>query len=347
MGSSRRAWLAGASVPVVVAGLVLGVPLLTLATSGSTDARPLGTLPEVPARVLEAYRAADGWCQGLRWQLLAGIGSVESGHGTTHGASTDPDSGEVRPWILGPPLDGSPRVQSLPAGRWLGWFGIGGPWQQGVGPMQFLPATFTAWAVDQDGDGVANPHDIDDAVVTAASYLCGGRAGAITDERAALLQYNHDEDYASAVLAYADRIGIRADASILCPVAGPTTFTNTWLAPRSGGRQHKGVDIFAAEGAPVVAPVPGEAELGEDVLGGLSFRLWGDDGNFYYGAHLASFADVTGRVAAGDVIGYVGRSGNAAGTAPHLHFEIHPGRSRGDPPNPVDPWDAVTIACGG
>lgn len=345
MGSSRRAWLAGAWVPVVVAGLVLGVPLYTLPTSGSTDAQPVGTLPEVPLRVLEAYRAAEGWCQGLRWQLLAGIGSVESGHGTAHGASTDPEGGEVRPWILGPLLDGSRGVRALPAGKWLGWFGIGGPWQQAVGPMQFLPATFTAWAVDQDGDGVADPHDIDDAVATAANYLCGGRAGAVADERAAVLRYNHDEDYASAVLGYADQIGAGIDAPILCPVAGPASFSNTWLAPRSGGRQHKGVDIFAAEGTPVVAPVAGKAELGEDALGGLSFRLWGDDGNFYYGAHLAGLANVTGHVVAGDMLGYVGRSGNAADTDPHLHFEIHPGRSRGDPANPVNPTDAVAIAC--
>ena len=58
--------------------------------------------------------------------------------------------------------------------------------------MQFLPGTFDAWAVDQDGDGVANPHDIDDAVATAASYLCRGKEGAITDEAAALRRYNND-----------------------------------------------------------------------------------------------------------------------------------------------------------
>lgn len=336
-------WQAGAALPVIVLCLVLGVPLFALTTASSE--RPSGAVAGVPARVLAAYQAVDGWCTGLRWQLLAGIGAIESGHGATRGASAEPVTGEVTPWIFGPPLDGSPGVRALPVSRWLGWFGLGGPWQQAVGPMQFLPATFNASAVDQDGDGVANPHDIDDAVATAASYLCGGKAGTIADERSALLRFNQDEGYVSAVLAYADQIGTGTEIPITCPVAGPTTFTNTWLAPRSGGRQHQGVDLFAADGAPVVAPVAGVVELGEDRLGGLSFRVWGDDGNFYYGAHLAAFADAGGHVAVGTVIGYVGRTGNAVGTAPHLHFEIHPGRSRGDPPNPVDPTDSVATAC--
>lgn len=95
---------------------------------------------------------------------------------------------------------------------------------------------------------------------------------------------------------------------MVCPVAGPNTFTNTWLAPRSGGRQHKGVDIFAEEGAPVVAPVGGDVQLAEDTLGGLSFHLWGDDGNYYYGTHLAGYAGASRRVAGGEVLDYVGHT---------------------------------------
>ena len=169
----------------------------------------------------------------------------------------------------------------------------------------------------------------------------------MTDERAALRRYNNDEAYVARVLAVADEIGAGAGAGgpIVCPVAGPTTFSNTWLAPRSGGRQHKGVDMFAEEGTPVVAPTSGEVELREDPLGGLAFHLWGDDGSYHYGAHLSGFAGVAGHVGAGTVVGYVGRTGNAVGTQPHLHFEIHVGRSRGGPPNPVDPTGAVEAAC--
>lgn len=336
--------MAVAVIPVAVSCIVLGIPLLAV-TTASSAARPTGHVAGIPDRVLSAYRAADGWCTGLRWQLLAGIGSIESGHGTSGGASTDPESGEVLPHIFGVPLDGSPGIERLPIGKWLGWFGLAGPWQQAVGPMQFLPGTFDAWAVDQDGDGVANPHDIDDAVATAANYLCEGKKGAITDEAAALRRYNNDGSYVTKVLAYADQMGSGTEVAIVCPVAGPNTFTNTWLAPRSGGRQHKGVDIFAEEGTPVVAPVAGDVELSEDTLGGLSFHLWGDDANYYYGAHLADYVGTSRRVTGGEVVGYVGRTGNAADTAPHLHFEIHPGRARGAGPNPIDPTPSTSSAC--
>ncbi|MDP9420955.1 MAG: M23 family metallopeptidase [Actinomycetota bacterium] len=343
MRPTRRWWLVLGVPPVAVVGLVLCIPVLLF--PGSTGAASTGSVSGVPDRVLVAYRAVDGWCTGLRWQLIAGIGFVESGHGTAGGAAPDQTTGEVRAPIFGPPLDGSAGVMRLPIGQWLGRFGLPGPWQQAVGPMQFLPGTFEAWGVDADGDGVANPHDIDDAAASAANYLCGGRGGEIADERAALLRYNHDEGYVSRVLAYADQVGRAASAVIVCPVAGPTTFTNAWLAPRSGGRQHKGVDMFAPEGTPVVAPVGGELELRGDTLGGLAFHLWGDDGNYYYGAHLSGFATASGTIPGGTVVGYIGTTGNAAATAPHLHFEIHPQRTKGDPPSPVDPTDAVAAAC--
>ncbi len=339
----RRGLMAAAAVPVAVLCIVLGIPFFVVATSNA--AKPGGAVAGIPDRVLRAYRAVDGWCPGLRWQLLAGIGSIESGHGTSGGASADPETGEVVPHIFGIPLDGSPGIEQLPIGKWLGWFGLGGPWQQAVGPMQFLPGTFEAWAVDQDGDGVANPHDIDDAVATAANYLCGGRTGAITDERATVRRYNNDDSYVTRVLDYADKIVSGDEIAIVCPVAGPTTFTNTWLAPRSGGRQHKGVDILANEGTPVVAPVAGDVEFAEDTLGGLAFHLWGDDGNYYYGAHLSAYAGSSRHASAGEVIGYVGHTGNADATSPHLHFEIHPGRSRGDAPRPVDPTPSASAAC--
>lgn len=209
MSFSRRMCLSAAALILILLGIVLGVPLLWLAGAGA--AKPSGPVDGltgrvngIPDRALTAYQAVDGWCMGLRWQLLAGIGSVESGHGTTGGANADPRVREVTPRIFGPALDGSPGFQRLPIGRWLGWSGLAGPWQQAVGPMQFLPGTFTAWAIDGDGDGVADPHDLDDATATAANYLCGGTAGAITDEHRVLLRYNNDEAYVARVLAYAD-----------------------------------------------------------------------------------------------------------------------------------------------
>lgn len=135
-------------------------------------------------------------------------------------------------------------------------------------------------------------------------------------------------------------------SAILCPVAGPTTFSDTWLAPRSGGRRHKGVDIFAPFGAEVLAPVAGTVRFDTDRLGGLAFHLWGDDGTYFYGAHLSRFGPLAGRVVAGAPLGAVGTTGNAVGTPPHLHFEIHPGRRPGDSPRPVNPTPATRAACG-
>ena len=129
-------------------------------------------------------------------------------------------------------------------------------------------------------------------------------------------------------------------SGFLCPVQGVSVFTDTWGAPRSGGRAHMGVDMLAKIGVPVVAPVSGTVTHRWNSTGGHSYHLDGDDGNFYYGTHLSAYGQ-DGAVSAGTVIGYVGDSGNAAGI-PHLHFEIH----RGGRGNAINPYPTVKAACG-
>src|SRR5215471_1827561 len=126
---------------------------------------------------------------------------------------------------------------------------------------------------------------------------------------------------------------------LVCPVDGPSHFTDTWGAPRAG-HTHVGVDMLAAYGTPTVAPVSGTVEHRTVSGGGLTWFLNGDDGTTYVGMHLSSYAHSGGGwVPAGTVIGYVGDSGNAEGT-PHLHFEVHPGGGA-----PVDPYPYAAEAC--
>lgn len=120
----------------------------------------------------------------------------------------------------------------------------------------------------------------------------------------------------------------------ICPVPGARYF-NDWGFPRSGGRFHEGNDLFAPRGTPVLAPVSGVVHAETGTIGGLQFRLLGDDGTTYIGSHLDAFG-ATGRVTAGTVIGYVGDSGNARGAPPMLHFEIHPAGS-----GPVNPYPTL------
>jgi peptidoglycan LD-endopeptidase LytH len=135
-------------------------------------------------------------------------------------------------------------------------------------------------------------------------------------------------------------VELSAADGIVCPVAGPVHFVDSWGDARSGGRGHQGTDMMADYGTPTVAPVSGTVEHRGSSLGGLSWYLYGDDGDMYYGTHLSGYENEgAGWVEAGTVIGYVGDSGNAAGT-PHLHFEYHPGGG-----SPVNAYPLVAAAC--
>ncbi|HVL52283.1 MAG TPA: peptidoglycan DD-metalloendopeptidase family protein [Actinomycetota bacterium] len=131
--------------------------------------------------------------------------------------------------------------------------------------------------------------------------------------------------------------------NLFCPVNGPVSFTDTYGAPRSGGRKHQGVDMFAPMRTPAAAIVDGTLTRREEsTLGGLSVYLRGNDGTEYFYTHLAAYADVAPgqKVSAGRTIGYVGDTGNAKGGPAHLHFEI---RTNGVP---INPTPTARAACG-
>jgi murein DD-endopeptidase MepM/ murein hydrolase activator NlpD len=128
---------------------------------------------------------------------------------------------------------------------------------------------------------------------------------------------------------------------MVCPVLGPVAFSDTWGAPRSGGRSHKGVDMMSPTGTPTVAPVDGTVVHRDSGLGGMSWGVTGENGDYYYGAHLSAYENVgIGIVTAGTIIGYVGQTGNARYTAPHLHFEIHPAGGAA-----INPYPYVSESC--
>jgi peptidoglycan LD-endopeptidase LytH len=128
-----------------------------------------------------------------------------------------------------------------------------------------------------------------------------------------------------------------------CPVSKPYSFVDSWGAARSGGRAHKGTDIMNPMRNKVHAIVDGViSRFSNSSLGGISLYLRGDDGNEYYYAHLDSYASRVGqRVKAGELIAFNGQTGNARFTAPHVHFEVHPGGGA-----PVNPYPYVKAACG-
>ena len=129
-----------------------------------------------------------------------------------------------------------------------------------------------------------------------------------------------------------------AGAGIVCPVAGSHSFADTWGAPRSGGRRHQGVDMIAASGVPLVAVESGSVHFKTNRLGGNAVWLTGSSGTKYYYAHLSSWEGSSRSVSRGEVIGYVGSTGNA-GVA-HLHFEVHPGGGAA-----VNPYPYVRAVC--
>jgi murein DD-endopeptidase MepM/ murein hydrolase activator NlpD len=141
--------------------------------------------------------------------------------------------------------------------------------------------------------------------------------------------------------------------SYLFPILGTSSFVDTWGAPRaSTGIPHQGTDIFAEEGTPIVAIADGVLDrVGWNAIGGYRYWLFDDAGNSFYHAHLSAFSPIArdgARVRRGDVIGFVGHTGDAQFTPPHLHFEVHPGNA--GPTNPYQfllGWkQGVAVAIG-
>ncbi|WP_203434088.1 lytic transglycosylase domain-containing protein [Jiangella asiatica] len=195
-----------ASVTVVVddqstaSGFVVGSPA-TNPLGSPTLAGGLG----IPSLVLQAYQSAasrmslENPACGIRWEILAGIGKIESNHANGGQVAA---TGEVQPRIIGPALDGNgfASIGDSDGGRWDG----DTAWDRAVGPMQFIPGTWKAFGADGNGDGVVDPHNLFDATLAAAGYLCAGGHDLSTEAglRAALYRYNPSTAYVDRVMSW-------------------------------------------------------------------------------------------------------------------------------------------------
>ena len=205
----------------------------------------------IPEVVLAAYRNAELALQsstpgcGLTWNLLAGIGRIESGHASN--GRTDA-AGTTNPPILGPALDGT-----LPGNEVIR--SADGGYVRALGPMQFLPSTWSRYAADGNADGHTDPHNVFDAALGAGKYLCSGGLN-LRDpqqELRAVLRYNNSMAYAADVLSWsaAYRTGGRAAPVVPSPGLVPPGSGPTQLPPGSP-------DLLAAQTDTPVPPPPPE-----------------------------------------------------------------------------------------
>ncbi|QLQ11928.1 MAG: lytic transglycosylase domain-containing protein [Nocardioidaceae bacterium] len=171
----------------------------------------------IPARALAAYAGASLSANrthtgcSIGWNTLAAIGGVESAHGSLNGAILN-DDGTVGPEIIGVALDGDgvAKITDTDNGDLDG----DTTWDRAVGPMQFLPSTWDAYAVDGNDDGLPDIHNIDDAALSAAGYLCttGGDLTQPDDWVKAISAYNAGTDYNARVSDLATTYAGAADA---------------------------------------------------------------------------------------------------------------------------------------
>ncbi|MCV7275059.1 lytic transglycosylase domain-containing protein [Mycolicibacter arupensis] len=181
-----------------------------------------GTLG-IPSTALAAYRNAEQQMSvaapecGISWNLLAGIGRIESGH--ANGGATDARGNVLQP-IYGPALDGTLPgneviVASDAPGRVV--------YARALGPMQFLPGTWSRYAADGDGDGRADPQNVYDATLAAARYLCSGGMNLREQSQVltAILRYNNSMAYAENVMGWAAAYATGVAPVDLPPIVGP------------------------------------------------------------------------------------------------------------------------------
>ena len=335
----------------VAAVFVLASPLITLfglvtlvagSASGTASAGHAlfdpsdDAITDIPPLLLNLYAAQAPACPGLPWQVIAGIGKVESNHGRYGGSSIDID-GTVAPSIIGIPLNGTngtAAIRDTDGGRFDG----DTVWDRAVGPFQFIPSSWAIYGQDGNGDGERDPHNIYDAVPAVVAHLCPN--GTVDDIESAIFAYNRSTAYVQLVLEWAARY-TGPLSSVGAVVAGyaypaPSEYASFASAIRSH-HEYAAIDLPLPVGTPVFAMVDGAISAAIGNAGiyepgaagrcGNTVILSGIDGARYTYCHLSAIAVASGdTVTAGHAIGISGGQPGTPGagntTGPHLHLGI-------------------------
>lgn len=329
---------------LVAAGCLLFVGPLTGAvglaalSAGTESSRgySLEAQADIPADLLDLYRSAAGSCPGLSWAVVAAISKVETNHGRFSGARML-GTGDVEPWIVGPPLNGRNGTRAIAdtdAGKWDRDM----VHDRAVGPLQFIPETWRAFGVDANGDGIADPHNFHDAVHGAVRYLCAEGAGHTDRLRGALFAYNNAHWYVDEVLALAVRYaapsgtGPRRVGGHALPV--DQRLLNLDLIRRPH-HDYPAWDVAVPIGTPLYAVQSGTViAVVDDARCGRGVVIVGVDGARYTYCHADTISVANNDlIEAGTQIATSGNSGRSTG--PHLHLQIHSPAGRLVCPQPL------------
>ena len=233
-----RAIKAPASVPIPGA-IAPAVP------DGSADAVVAGASTSgIPSVALSAYQraaqiidAADTTCN-VPWELIAAIGRVESNHGQYAGNTLGTD-GVSKPGVFGPELNGRDGTQTI-VDTDGGQLDQDSVYDRAVGPMQFIPSTWSSVKVDADGDGQRNPQDIDDASLASGVYLCSGDddLGTRAGQEASVFRYNHSKAYVDLVLRIMEAYSQGDYTAIPSGTYGGTIFSPSAASTIKSRQQH-------------------------------------------------------------------------------------------------------------
>lgn len=333
--------VAAALALILMIGAFALVGLVTVAAgAGSAAASVTVSSPsdeavaDIPSLLLQLFIAEAQQCDGLPWTVMAGISKVESDHGRFAGASIGPE-GVARPLIIGIALDGSNGTARIPDTD-DGSLDGDTVWDRAVGPFQFIPSSWRIFGTDRNGDGIADPHNIHDAVAAMRRHLCPD--GRIVDIEAAILDYNRSDEYVDAVLEWADAYtGPLASAAL--PIAGYALPVNPQLVDNqqlvSPHHDYPAWDLGLPVGTPLFAMTAGTitnaAPAGvyptDPNRCGTTVNLAGVDGAVYTYCHISQLAVRAGQVVgAGTLVGLSGGQPGTLGagntTGPHLHLGI-------------------------